>query len=239
MGAMALHGTQLTEPRSTSRGSGRAAAAWAAGLGGGSWPALAVQPTDGWRELWVFRRSGPSGGWTLTWQGQKGDVTAGTTLRVAMVEALGDRLTFHAAGGFPEGTHADVGIVVVAEPPYAEGVGDSADLRLAPAQLAPIEKVRPLVDTLIVVVLSGRPVLLDGILDQADAVVAAWLPGTENAGTADVLLGAQPFTGTTPYTWPRTAADASRFDKAACEGAVFPFGYGLDASGGLLGPAAC
>jgi beta-glucosidase len=181
----------------------------------------------------------PSGGWTLTWQGQKGDVTAGTTLRAAMIEALGDRVQYHAAGGFPEGTHADVGVVVVAEPPYAEGVGDSATLELPAAQLAPIEKLRPLVDTLVVVVISGRPVILDPILAGADAVVAAWLPGTENAGIADVLVGAEPFTGTTPYTWPRTAADAPRFGKAACEGAVFPFGYGLDAAGDLLGAAAC
>ena len=87
--------------------------------------------------------------------------------------------------------------------------------------------------------MSGRPVILDGILEDADAVVAAWLPGTENEGIADVLVGAQPFTGTTPYTWPRTAADAPRVGKAACEGARFPFGYGLDAAGDPLGPDAC
>lgn len=181
----------------------------------------------------------PSGGWTLTWQGQKGDVTPGTTLRPAMIAALGDRVRYQAAGGFPEGTHADVGVVVVAEPPYAEGVGDSATLELPAAQLAPIEALRPLVDTLIVVVLSGRPVILDAPRGSADAVVAAWLPGTENAGIAHVLLGTAPFTGTTPYTWPRTAEDSPRVGKAACDGAVFPFGYGLDAAGDLLGPPAC
>ena len=54
-----------------------------------------------------------------------------------------------------------------------------------------------------------------------------------------VLLGKQPFTGTTPYTWPVTAADAPRVGKSACEGAVYPLGYGLDATGKLLGPPAC
>jgi beta-glucosidase len=81
--------------------------------------------------------------------------------------------------------------------------------------------------------------MLDGIIAQADAVVAAWLPGTELEGLADVLLGDKPFTGTTPFTWPKTANDAPRVGKTACQGAVFPYGYGLNATGKLLGPAAC
>ena len=72
------------------------------------------------------------------------------------------------------------------------------------------------------VILSGRPVMLDAILPAADAVVAAWLPGTEGAGIADVLLGDVPFTGTTPYTWPVTPEDAPRTGKEACDGAVYP-----------------
>ena len=81
--------------------------------------------------------------------------------------------------------------------------------------------------------------MLDKIVPVADAVVEAWLPGTEGAGIADVLLGDLPFTGTTPYTWPDAPADAPRTGKAACDGAVFPRGYGLTATGSLLGPAAC
>ena len=72
-----------------------------------------------------------SGGWTLTWQGQPGPVTTGTTLRRGALESeLGRRVTYDRSGNFPAGTHADVGVVVVAEQPYAEGVGDSADLAL-------------------------------------------------------------------------------------------------------------
>jgi len=97
---------------------------------------------------------------------------------------------------------------------------------------------RPLVKRLVVVVFSGRPMIL-GDAAAADAVVEAWLPGSEATGLADVLLGDQPFVGTTPYTWPRTPGDATRFGKAACDGAVYPVGYGLDATGKLLGPAAC
>jgi beta-glucosidase len=97
---------------------------------------------------------------------------------------------------------------------------------------------RPRVDKLIVVVISGRPMLLDDA-SSADVVVAAWLPGTEATGLADVLLGDKPFVGTAPYTWPKTAEDAPRVGKSACAGAVYPVGYGLDATGKLLGPAAC
>jgi beta-glucosidase len=97
---------------------------------------------------------------------------------------------------------------------------------------------RPLVTKLVVVVISGRPMILDD-LKPADAIVEAWLPGTEAEGLADVLLGAKPFVGTTPYTWPKTAGDAPRVGRSACDGAVYPVGYGLDATGRLLGPAAC
>jgi beta-glucosidase len=179
------------------------------------------------------------GGWTLSWQGNAGEVTTGTTLKAALTSRLGAKLAFDAAGSFASGTHASVGIVVVAERPYAEGIGDSADLELPAGDMAVIAKVRPLVDKLIVVVISGRPMMLSGIVDKADAVIAAWLPGTEQQGIADVLLGSLPFTGTTPYTWPKTAADAPRTGKTACQGAVYPYGYGLDATGKLLGPAAC
>ena len=180
-----------------------------------------------------------SGGWTLSWQGQAGNVTAGTTLKAALDAKLGSKLTYNAGGDFAAGTHASVGVVVVAERPYAEGVGDSSTLELPSGDLAVIAKVRPHVDKLIVVIISGRPVMLSGIAKPADAVVAAWLPGTEGEGLADVLLGTRPFTGATPYTWPRSPTDAPRAGKAACQGAVYPYGYGLDATGRLLGPPAC
>ncbi len=180
-----------------------------------------------------------SGGWTISWQGSSGAITPGTPIASALQARLGDRVTLLRPNQTIVDAKADVGIVVVAEPPYAEGVGDSATLRLPDEDLAAVAQMRPMVRHLIVVVLSGRPVLLDDILPTADAVIAAWLPGTEGAGLADVLVGDVPFSGTTPYTWPKTPADAPRTGKAACTGAVFPVGYGLDATGALLGPAAC
>ncbi len=179
-----------------------------------------------------------SGGWTITWQGAAGQITSGTTIQGALKARLGDNLTFDRNAAFPAGTKADIGVVVVAERPYAEGVGDSSTLALPSEDVALLAKVRPLVNKLIAVVLSGRPMIL-GDAASADAVVEAWLPGTEAAGLADVLLGDKPFVGTTPYTWPKKAADAARAGKSACDGAVYPVGYGLDATGKPLGPAAC
>ncbi len=180
-----------------------------------------------------------SGGWTMTWQGGTGPITPGTTIADGLRARLGDRLLYEENGAFDAGVSADVGIVVVGEFPYAEGRGDSATLALPPDEVALVAAMRPRVKRLVVVVLSGRPVMLDGVLETADAVVAAWLPGTEGGGLADVLLGDVPFHGTTPYTWPDTPEDAPRTGRGPCDGAVFPVGFGLDASGRPLGPAAC
>ncbi len=181
-----------------------------------------------------------SGGWTLSWQGQAGNLTPGTTLRTALAAELGPAITYSAGGDFATGTTAEVGVVVVAERPYAEGIGDTVGLALPTGDVALVAKMRPLVKKLVVVIMSGRPVMTDALAaGGADAVVAAWLPGTQDEGLADVLLGVKPFTGTTPYTWPRTAQDAPRFGKTSCQGAIYPYGYGLDSSGSLLGPAAC
>ena len=82
-------------------------------------------------------------------------------------------------------------------------------------------------DDLIVVVLSGRPVLISDHVEDWDAVVAAWLPGSEGDGVADVLFGTQPFTGTLPYTWPR---DAAQLPEPG-DDALFPYGFGLTGNG--------
>ena len=171
------------------------------------------------------------------WQGSEGATTPGTTIAAALRERLGDRVTLATDGAFAAGTHAPTGIVVVAEPPYAEGRGDSATLALPAADLEVLARVRPLVDRLIVVVISGRPVMLDEILPSADAVIAAWLPGTEGGGRRSMpSSGSRPFAAATPYTWPLTPSDAPRTGRAPCDGARFPAGYGLDATGSRLVP---
>ncbi len=142
------------------------------------------------------------GGWTIEWQGSAGQTTPGTTILQAFDHhSLEFDVTHSMTGSFPEGSCWPVGVVVVAEPPYAEGNGDSADCALPADDLQAIEEVRARVDHLVVVVLSGRPVVLDAVADQCDAMVAAWLPGTEGSGIVDVLTGTRPFRGRLPRPW--------------------------------------
>ena len=90
-----------------------------------------------------------------------------------------------------------------------------------------------------VVLVSGRPLVVPEVFEAADAVVAAWLPGSEGSGVADTLSGERPFEGRTPYTWPVAPDDAPRAGKDRCDGAVVPSGFGLAADGTPLGEATC
>lgn len=176
------------------------------------------------------------GGWTIEWQGKTGDITAGTTILQAIEDSVteGTTVRFDPSGEFEglidgEGDPlvADVGIVVVGEEPYAEGWGDRADLALEESDVAVIERVRAKCENVVVVLISGRPMIVTEQLDDWDAFVAAWLPGTEGRGVADVLFGDYPFSGKLPYTWPRSM-DQVPLDRAG-EDPLFPFGFGLEA----------
>ena len=118
-------------------------------------------------------------------------------------------------------------MVVVGETPYAEFKGDRDDLSLAPADVEAIANVKKAGIPVVVVVLSGRPLILGDALGQADSVVAAWLPGTEGQGVADVLFGDYKPTGKLSFTWPRTMAQIPINVGDAAYDPQFPFGFGL------------
>ena len=149
------------------------------------------------------------GGWTIDWSGSRGAITPGSTLVDGLRGHLGDRLRVTGATHEDltalQGAAADIGVVTVHEEPYAEGMGDRASLALDPGQLALVERVAEVADRVVLVVYSGRPVVLGPALGHVDAVVAAWWPGSEAAGIADVLVGAVPWSGRLPLDWP--AAD--------------------------------
>jgi beta-glucosidase len=171
------------------------------------------------------------GGWTIAWQGQAGDITAGTTLLAGIQALVSESTTVHydPSGEFDvtEGL-ADVGIVVLSEEPYAEGEGDRADLTLPSADVALLMRVRARCRKLVVILLSGRPLIVAEHLPQWDAFVAAWLPGSEGDGIAQVLFGEVPFTGKLPFTWPRSMGQIPLSALQASEDSpLFPFGYGL------------
>lgn len=170
------------------------------------------------------------GGWTISWQGKSGSATTGgTTILQAIREAIG-------AGGATEITYskdaanaagADVGVVVIGEQPYAEMFGDRQDLALAPEDVVAIENMKRAGIPVVAVLLSGRPMIIEPALNSCDAFVAAWLPGTEGAGVADVLFGDYNPTGKLGFSWPRSIAQipVSVGDRSADP--LFKFGFGL------------
>jgi beta-glucosidase len=112
----------------------------------------------------------------------------------------------------------------LSEEPYAEGVGDRADLNLAEDDATLLARVRPRCRKLVVVLFSGRPLIVTEHLPEWDAFVAAWLPGTEGDGVAQVLFGEYPFAGKLPYTWPRSM---DQIPRKQGDDPLFPLGFGL------------
>jgi beta-glucosidase len=168
------------------------------------------------------------GGWTVQWQGESGDVTTGgTTILDAIREsvAANTKVTFAKDGSGAQG--ADVGVLVIGEPPYAEGNGDTAELALSDEDIAAFKNMKAAGIPVVVVLVSGRPLILEPILAEADAIVAAWLPGTEGQGVADVLFGDFAPTGKLAYTWPKSVEQLPINIGDAKYAPQFAFGYGL------------
>jgi beta-glucosidase len=164
------------------------------------------------------------GGWTIDWQGGLGPITDGTTLLQALRSLPGVSLTFNRRAEFDQGTRFDLGVVVIAEPPYAEGRGDRADLSITADDVALFERVRSRCERVVVVVYSGRPLVMTELIQRSDAVIAAWLPGTEAAGLVDVLVGARSFSGRLPQPWPRAISDLGANQASQ---PLFPVGFGI------------
>jgi beta-glucosidase len=168
------------------------------------------------------------GGWTIYWQGRSDNVTpGGTTVLQSIRKAVSKdtQVTFAANGKGAQG--ADVGVVVIGEKPYAEMQGDRSDLHLAPEDVAAVDNMKAAGIPVVVVLLSGRPMILDQVIDKADAFVAAWLPGTEGDGVADVLFGAYKPTGKLSFSWPRTMAQIGVHQGDPGYNPLFRYGYGL------------
>jgi beta-glucosidase len=194
-----------------------------------------------------------AGGWTLTWQGGSNNPTPipGTTI-LGGIEAAneGGTTTFSedASAAVPSDA---TGVIVVGETPYSEGYGDVGgpqwafdegdeenprpvkDMKISAADQAAIDKVCAEAAKCVVVIVSGRPLILEPAqLEEMDGLVEAWLPGSQGEGVADDLFGKTPYTGTLPVSWPKTL-DQEPINVGEPEyDPLFPFGYGLtDAPG--------
>lgn len=145
-----------------------------------------------------------SGGWTVEWQGFDGNRIPGTTILNGIQSTAKEKtiVEFSETADFPEKKiKADVGIAIVGEKPYAEGWGDKANPTLSKVDLLTIEKTRAVSKQLVVIIVSGRPLDIKKYQKDWDAIVAAWLPGSEGGGVADVLFGDYPFIGVLPVAW--------------------------------------
>ncbi len=175
------------------------------------------------------------GGWSVTWQGGSeltaADFPGATSIWAgiaAAAKAAGGEAVLTPKGSAPgaSGSKPDAAIVVFGEQPYAEFVGDRKDLAFRDEEgLTLLKSYRARGIPTVAVFLSGRPLWVNRELNAADAFVAAWLPGSEGAGVADVLFGKRAPTGRLSFSWPKTCEGAPLNDA---KGALFPVGHGLD-----------
>jgi beta-glucosidase len=186
-----------------------------------------------------------AGGWTLTWQGGSTNVIPGTTILDGIRQDARGSVTYSQDASAPI-PHNATGIVVVGETPYSEGYGDLngpqwafdpgdkgvprpvKDMQLSAADKAAVDKVCAATKRCVIVIVSGRPLILDPAQrNEASAIVASWLPGSEGAGVADDLFGVRPFTGKLPVSWPRTLAQEPINVGDPHYNPLYPYGYGL------------
>lgn len=172
-----------------------------------------------------------SGGWTITWQGQEGNSTEGTTILEAFqAETHGTIYT-----SIDDLDQVDAVIVVLAEKPAAEWFGDSDDLSLngRTGYQENIDLLEALSDVdipVIAIMISGKPLLMTDYLEVVDGFIMAFLPGTEGLGITDVMYGDYNFKGQLPYTYPKVLAQVTHtmldpnYDP---DDYLFPYGFGL------------
>jgi beta-glucosidase len=174
------------------------------------------------------------GGWTISWQGMPSEIsTTGTTILQGIQNTCTGSVTFSANGTGAAG-HG-VAIVVVGETPYAEGSGDRTDLPLSSTDITTINTVRDSGTPYIIVLVSGRPMIITSQIADADAFVAAWLPGTEGQGVADVLFGDYGFTGKLSFSWPSSMSQIPINIGDSNYNPLFPFGFGIGPSADFNG----
>jgi beta-glucosidase len=168
------------------------------------------------------------GGWTISWQGSSTlKLDGSTTILQAVKETVSKNtnVTYSIDGAGAAG--ADAAIVVVGESPYAEMLGDSKDLALSKEDLAVLETMKSSGIPFVVILLSGRPMIIDPALKASAAFVAAWLPGTEGEGVTDVIFGDFKPVGKLPHSWPRTIEQVPINVSDPMYDPLFPYGFGL------------
>jgi beta-glucosidase len=182
------------------------------------------------------------GGWTIAWEGRTGNITKGTPIIQAIYDEVKDHAAVsHSVNGKLDKA-SDLIITVVGENPYSETGGDTTPTGLKPvsADGRVLEAVEESIaengnDPLkVLIVIAGRPINITEYVDKYDAVVMAFLPGTEGEGISDVLFGDYDFTGTLPMTWVKDPENVNdKFSLPESE-ILFSYGFGLNKAGEAL-----
>ena len=167
------------------------------------------------------------GGWTISWQGESGPITKGTTIYEAIQVAVSSvtNVTFSKNGSGAKG--ADVGLVIIGETPYAEMEGDRESLVLDKEDLAAIDRIKKAGVPVVVIIVSGRPLIIADELDKWAGLIAAWLPGSEGKGVTDVIFGDYNPTGRLSVSWPRSMEQIPINFGDSDYDPLFEYGFGL------------
>lgn len=162
------------------------------------------------------------GGWTIEWQGKLGDITEGTTIWEGITSQSNASLNVT-----EQGVDYDAAIVVIGEDPYTEMIGDSDSLFLSDVDKATIQKVEEMDIPYVIVLITGRPLIVNEEINNSNAFMVAWLPGSEGDGVSDVLFGDVKPTGKLSFSWPKSMDGIPvNFDQEDYD-PLYPLGYGL------------
>lgn len=166
------------------------------------------------------------GGWSISWQGSNGEITEGTTILEGIQQYLGSSWLVYAEDG-ETSLDADIAIVVIGEDPYAESGGDRSSLNINDDDVSLIKKLKSRGIPVVTILISGRPMIISELLPYTDAFIAAWLPGTEGDGVAELLFGDYEPKGILTHTWPRTMSQIPINFGDADYDPLFEYKHGL------------
>lgn len=184
------------------------------------------------------------GGWTISWEGKAGMITQGTTIIEGIAnQVMPEKKVSHDVKGEVLAEN-DAVIAVFGEGPYVESGGDRTidELKISAADEQMLEGLKQSLEEqgkqdipVIAIIIAGRPVSIAEYVDDFDAVIMAWLPGTEGEGIADVLFGDYDFTGKLNYTWMKMPEDIEiKFEEGNEDKILFEKGFGLNKKGDVL-----
>jgi len=166
------------------------------------------------------------GGWSIAWQGANGNITEGTNL-LEGIENLSEtsEVVYSQSGNYSD--PVDVAVVVIGEDPYTEGAGDRVSLNIESEQVEMVRKLKEKGIPVVAVLVSGRPMIISEVMPYTDAMIAAWLPGTEGEGIAQVLFGDYQPTALLTHSWPRSMSQIPINYGDDNYNPMFEYKYGL------------